>query len=107
MPIQVTASTMDAPVPAVDIDHYAAHVDMLHQVQDQITRLTKLRGDLQADIKRALGDAEVGLIAGLPAVTNRTTLRTSLSAKAVKRLWPWVARACLETRPVTTFLLVS
>ncbi|MFI9381213.1 hypothetical protein [Kutzneria sp. NPDC052558] len=98
---------MDDPAAAVDIDHYAAHVDMLHQVQEQITRLSKLRGDLQADIKRALGDAEVGLIAGLPAVTNRTTLRTSLSAKAVKRLWPWVARACSETRPVTTFLLVS
>lgn len=106
MPIRVTESPMDAAAPAVAIDRFAAHVDMLHQVQDQITRLTKLRGDLQSDIKRAMGDAEVGLIAGLPAVTHRTTLRTSLSAKAVKRLFPWVARLCAETRPVSTFLLV-
>lgn len=106
MPIRVAKSTMDSVAQGVDIDHYAAHVDMLHQVQDQITRLTTLRGNLQSDIKRAMGDAEVGLIAGQPAVTNRTTLRTSLSAKTVKKLFPWVARLCAETKPVTTFLLV-
>jgi len=106
MPIRVILSTVDIAVPAADLDHLAAHVDMLSQVEQQITRLKKARDELRSTIRRGLGGAEVGLIGGEVAVTNKTVMRTSLSANLVKLCYPRVARLCMETKPVTTFLLV-
>lgn len=63
--------------------------------------------DIEKAFKAAMGDAEVALVDGEPVLTYRTTLRTALSQKKLKEVYPVTALMCMVSKPVRTFQLLD
>ena len=91
-------------------DHVPGLTVGLDDMVDQLVRRSELKGLLKGaeaeldrienEIRAALGDAEVGTVAGLPTLTYRTAERRVIKEAAVREAAPWLA-AQLET--VTRF----
>ena len=92
---------------AVSLDDLSDSVELLHLLEAQLDALQSAKAVLQRKIKSRLGLAEVGLIAGRPAVTWRRTLRVALSQKLIKALHPEVLADCEEITEVRRFLLTE
>ncbi|WNV82241.1 hypothetical protein [Umezawaea sp. Da 62-37] len=100
-------ATTATPTTAVALDDLSDSVELLHLVDAQLDALKSVKTVLQRKIKSRLGLAEVGLVAGRPAVTWRRTLRVALSQKLIKALHPEVLADCEEITEVRTFLLTE
>src|SRR5438067_736327 len=68
-------SEMEWRMSSVALDELADALALLGRTNGQITRLTRLRARLEKQIKTALGDGELGTIAGQPVATYKRTLR--------------------------------
>ena len=95
------------PHDAVPIDHLAADVMRLKMIKNYQGELKVERATLESKVKRALGDAEVGLILDEPAVSYRRSMRMSVSESLLKSQFPTVAAAVLTTSEVRTFLVLG
>ncbi|MGI8310700.1 hypothetical protein [Saccharopolyspora hattusasensis] len=109
MPISpnVAATPAEPDGESVAVDALAEYVSLLRQVQSKIENLSRMRSDLQDKIKNALGDAEIGTVAGRPVVSWKRTLRVALSQRLVKALHPEVIPECEEITEVRSFRLLS
>jgi predicted phage-related endonuclease len=79
----------------------------LRELRAEADRLNDRRKVLEGRIKDALGDGEVGTVRGVPVVTYRKSIRSSLSATMVKKKYPEIVSECTEMREVRTLLLVD
>lgn len=108
MPVSVAVSAVPAePEGAVALDALAEHVELLRQVARKIDGLMELRTQLQRKIKVKLGDAEIGTIAGHPAVTWKRTLRVAVSQKLLKALYPEIVGEVSDITEVRSFKVLD
>lgn len=89
------------------MDDLAESVSLLRQVGTAMEKYTKLRNELQAAIKDRLGDAEVGTLAGRPAVSWKGTWRFAVSQKQLKELYPMIVPDVSELSWVRTFRVLD
>ena len=69
----------------------------------QAARFVQLRDDLQQIVQKRMGDAEIGLIDGLPVASYKKSLRIFISQQLVKERHPAVALDCQDITEVRTF----
>jgi len=103
--IDASDATRDA-LATVYPDHVPGVTVGLDGIVEQLVRRSELKGLLKGaeveldrienEIRAVLGDAEVGTVAGVPALTYRTAERRDIKAAAVREAAPWLA-AQLET----------
>ncbi|WNV86596.1 hypothetical protein [Umezawaea sp. Da 62-37] len=89
------------------LDDHDHMVILLRDVQARLDLYGKMRKDVQNYLKDVLGDAEVGTLAGRPAVTWKSTLRIAVSQKLLKQRYPAIARECEDITSVHTFKLLD
>lgn len=87
----------------VDLDQVRDQIDALTFVEAQIKALTETKASLQADIKQALGDNEIGVLDGEPVVTWKRTKRTALDQRALKADHPELVAQYMTATEVRTF----
>jgi predicted phage-related endonuclease len=96
---------MTAPVP---IDGLRDHLNALSLAAAEIEKWKNIQTNARAAIERALGEAEVGTIAGVKAVTWTHSERTTLDTKKLQDDLPAEALALyMRTTPTRTFKLVA
>lgn len=82
-------------------------VEVLEYVRAEKARLNELEKGARAEIEAVIGDDQAGHLDGHPVITWETSKRTALSQSALKRDYPDVAAACMETTEVRRFLVVE
>lgn len=107
----ITVPTMnesaDADGGAVELDEMVSVLSYLREVIERQKHYTKLRENAEAMVKSAMGDAEIGTVAGESVVTYKSTKRISVSHKDLVEHFPEVAMVCQRTSTVRTFRLVD
>ena len=91
---------------SIDLDPIRAQIDAYHAVDRQIKGLTETRNNLRADIEKALGDNETGIIDGKTVVTYRHSKRTSFDQAALRKDQPELFASYQRTSVVRTFRMV-
>lgn len=97
----------DADGGAVELDEMVAVLSYLREVTARQKHYSELRKNAEAMVKAAMGDAEIGTVAGESVVTYKTTKRISVSHKDLVEHFPEVALVCQQTSTIRTFRLVD
>lgn len=92
---------------STDLSPVRHFVEVLDYVRGEKARLTELEKAARAEIEAVIGDDQAGELDGQTAITWETTKRTALSQSVLKRDYPDVAAACMETTEVRRFLVVD
>lgn len=86
-----------------DLAEVRDSIDALRYIDTQIDALKDTKAQLQADIKQALGDNEIGVLDGTPIVTFKRTKRTALDQRALKAEQPELVQQYMTSTEVRTF----
>lgn len=93
---------------AVALDQLRDHLNAYSLAAAEIEKWTNIRNAAQAAIKDALGDAEVGTVDGIKAVTWSYSERTTVDTRRLQADLPReVLEPYLRTTSVRTFKLVA
>ena len=76
---------------AISIDAMKANLAILRHCKEKKAELDELEQNAKAAIQAALGDHEIGLIDGQPAVTWKYVRRNAIDQKALKQRYPEIA----------------
>lgn len=106
------ASTEDSPsdrLTARPLDAFAHLVGSLRRIKVKQARLARERADHEAVLKAALiaAGAQIGTLAGVPAVSFTSTHRIALSQKILKQRYPEIVDECSDITEVATFRLLD
>jgi hypothetical protein len=96
------AAAVDEPK-TVELDGLDHVWQALLAAKAQAARFAQLRDDLQKIVQARMGDAEIGLLNGLPVASYKKSLRIFVSQQLVKDLHPAVALECQDITEVRTF----
>jgi predicted phage-related endonuclease len=91
----------------VALDEVAPIVDLLRQVKAKQDKLSAVRTSLERALKDVMGRAQVGTLAGRPAVTWKTSLRITVVQSQLKERYPQVALDCQDITEVRTFKVLD
>lgn len=99
---------MTAPHSIVPIDSLREHLNAYSLATAEIEKWKPIQANARAAIELALGEAEVGTVAGAKAVTWTHSERTTLDAKKLQEDLPAdVLAPYMRTTPTRTFKLVA
>jgi predicted phage-related endonuclease len=89
------------------LDALAAELVLLRQVEAQRAKLGGIVTELHRRIKKAMGAAEVGTVAGVPVVSHKSVLSIVLDQSDLKARYPAVAEDCLTITESRRFKLLK
>lgn len=89
------------------LDEIGDKIAAYRATDDQIKVLQDLKSTLRADIETALGDAEVGTVAGEPVITYKFGKRNALDQRALKRAHPEIWASFVAPSETRTFRVVE
>jgi hypothetical protein len=96
------ASAVDEPK-TIELDELEDVWQAYLKAKAQAARFTQLRDDLQKIVQTRMGDAEFGLLNGVPVASYKKSLRIFVSQQLVKQHHPDVALECQDITEVRTF----
>lgn len=87
----------------VALDDMTEPLELLRQIDQQIEKLGLARRELRDSIKKRLADAEVGTVAGRPAVTWKVAKRVGVSHRLLVERYPEILPEVQDITTVRTF----
>lgn len=93
--------------PSTPLDALAAELVLLRDVDEKLSKLKAVRTALQGKIKAALGDSEIGTVAGVPVVSHKRVTSVVLDQTVLKRNFPSVYEDCLDLTESTRFKVLK
>lgn len=94
----------DGPTP---LDDLVGYVDAYNQARAEVTRWTALADQARRVLESALGDTQVGTIAGQPRIRWTTVTTSRLDTKLVKDKAPDVYALCQTVTTSRRFTVVE
>lgn len=101
----ITAAHPEPTVESVDLTGMAATIDQLRAAKAEQKRQAEVVATMENELRLALGDAEVGLVAGAPAVTWKARRTTRVDVKALRADHPDIADAYEAVSTTRTLLI--
>lgn len=92
---------------AVDLNSVRAAVEILRWAKLRKAEIKELEENARATVESALGDAELGLVDGVPAIKWKSSKRTALDQKALKEHCPDIVAEFMKTTEVRRFEIID
>lgn len=106
-----TEQTVSVETPAVLLDAHAGEVETLiaefNEAKTLIKQLEEQKVAAEARLRELLGDAQVGLVAGVERLKINTRSRTDLDTKNLKVAFPEAYASCSRTKTYDFLTAVS
>lgn len=91
----------------VDLEDVRAHVEVLRWAKDRIREIKEIGDGARAEIERAMGDADVGVLDDKPVINWSSHKKRQLNQKALRDERPEIAEEYTETVDVRTFTVIK